>query len=144
MGYREDELDDWKHLSHALVTAAEETKTAFADAVQPFGLSAPAARALLAIVSPTPMRVLAELLTCDPSYLTGIADQLETAGLVVRAVGADRRVKLLELTETGEQTRNWIVDAVATADRFSTRLTSADRTQLARLLQKLLDSDTST
>jgi DNA-binding MarR family transcriptional regulator len=114
------------------------------DAVQPFGLSAPAARALLGIVSPIPMRVLAELLACDPSYLTGIADQLEAAGLVVRAAGADRRVKLLGLTETGKETRNRIVETVAAADRFSTRLTAAGRTQLALLLAKLLDTDIST
>jgi DNA-binding MarR family transcriptional regulator len=138
MRSREVDLDEWGHLSHVLITGAEHTKNAFADAVHPLGLSAPAARALLGIVSPTPMRALAELLARDPSYLTGVVDQLESARLVVRAVGADRRVKLLELTRSGTQTRDRIVEAVTATERFSARLTAAERTQLAGLLEKLL------
>jgi DNA-binding MarR family transcriptional regulator len=135
-------LEEWQHLSHVVIAVAEETKEAFANAVFPLGLSAPAARALLGIISPTPMRVLAELLACDPSYLTGVADQLETAGLVVRTAGGDRRVKLLELTASGTEMRARIAEAVNATERFSSRLTPRERTQLAGFLEKLLDSNT--
>ena len=44
------------------------------------------------------MSSLAELLVCDASNITGIADRLEARGLVERrSVGADRRVKTLAL-----------------------------------------------
>jgi DNA-binding MarR family transcriptional regulator len=139
MRSREAHLDEWDHLTRVLIHAAEGTKDAFADASHSLGLPAPVARALLGIVSPTPMRALAEVLACDPSYLTGIVDQLESAGLVVRVVGADRRVKLLELTKSGTQMRERISEAVLATEPFSARLTDAERTQLARLLEKLLD-----
>ena len=43
---------------------------------------------------PSPMSSLAELLVCDASNITGIADRLEARGLVERrSVGADRREK---------------------------------------------------
>jgi hypothetical protein len=46
------------------------------------------------------MRMLADRLACERSYITGLADQLEERGLVTRATGEDRRVKLLALTES--------------------------------------------
>jgi DNA-binding MarR family transcriptional regulator len=53
---------------------------------------------------PLPMGAVAEVLSCDASTLTGIADRLEERQLIQRQVDpADRRVKLLALTETGRQ-----------------------------------------
>ena len=52
------------------------------------------------------MGEIAELLRCDPSNVTGIADALEARGLARRRPSdADRRVKALELTAKGEKLR---------------------------------------
>jgi DNA-binding MarR family transcriptional regulator len=52
------------------------------------------------------MSELAQLLHCDNSNVTGIADRLEAAGLVERrALPSDRRVKTLVLTERGAAVR---------------------------------------
>ena len=54
---------------------------------------------------PLPMRGLAALLVCDASNVTGIVDRLEARELVRReADPADRRVKMVMLTEEGERT----------------------------------------
>ena len=48
------------------------------------------------------MRELADALECDPSTVTGLADRLETHGLIGRqALAGDRRVKALALTDAG-------------------------------------------
>jgi DNA-binding MarR family transcriptional regulator len=142
MPARQVHLEEWDHLTQVLIHAAEGVKDAFAEASRSLGLPAPVARALLGIESPTPMRALAEALACDPSYLTGIVDQLENAGLVARVVGSDRRVKLLELTSSGTQMRDRMGVAVLATEPFTARLTSPERIQLARLLEKLLDPST--
>jgi len=125
------------HLSRLLVYTAEETKAHFAQAIQPLGLSVPAARALLQIVAPIPMRELAGNLAYDPSYLTGLADELEQSGLIVRVAGSDRRVKLLQLTEAGEAMRKSIGKAVGEGEPLSQRLDAAERATLVSLLEKL-------
>jgi DNA-binding MarR family transcriptional regulator len=51
---------------------------------------------------PLPMGTVAEVLSCDASTLTGIADRLEERQLIQRQIDpTDRRVKLLALTDTG-------------------------------------------
>ena len=51
---------------------------------------------------PLPMSTLAELLVCDASNVTGIADRLEARGLIERRTASgDRRVKTLALTRKG-------------------------------------------
>src|SRR3954471_14351695 len=98
----ESDLDiaEARRLSRLLVQAAELAKSRFTAAVEPLGLPTPLARALLVLAQPTSMGELAEQLGVDPSYITGVADQLEERGLVARVSGADRRVKMLEVTES--------------------------------------------
>ncbi|WP_437114880.1 MarR family winged helix-turn-helix transcriptional regulator [Streptomyces longispororuber] len=53
---------------------------------------------------PAAMRMLAELLACDASNMTGIVDRLEKRGLVRREPSpGDRRVKNVVLTTEGER-----------------------------------------
>src|SRR5437762_13679470 len=55
---------------------------------------------------PSPMSSLAELLVCDASNVTGIADRLEARVLVERrSVGKDRRGNTLALTPAGVELR---------------------------------------
>ena len=91
---------------------------------------------------PLPMGSVAEVLSCDASTLTGIADRLEERGLIQRQVDpADRRVKLLALTDAGRQ-------LVTSADRPFTAeipgyaaLSEAERTELTQLLFRLFASN---
>ncbi|MDY7103592.1 MAG: MarR family transcriptional regulator [Actinomycetota bacterium] len=63
---------------------------------------------------PLSMRELAEQLDVDASYITGIVDNLERRGHVVRQPSpTDRRVKLVSLTDDG-----WLVHERA-FERFS-------------------------
>lgn len=73
-----------------------------------FELSPPQVRALgvLDPDQPVPMSELACALHCDNSNVTGIVDRLEARGLIARRPAEhDRRVKLLVLTEEGEEIR---------------------------------------
>ena len=137
-----DELrSETGRLSRMLVFTADQTKSHFARSIVPLGISVPAARALLSITSATPMRELAKNLAWDPSYLTGLADELEASGLVVRTTGSDRRVKVLELTAEGRAMRARIGEAVAAGEPLSTRIDDTDRATLARILTQLLADD---
>lgn len=65
-------------------------------------LSPPQAWALRSLETPLPMGELADRLLCDASYVTGIADALEEAGLAERRPDPrDRRVKQIALTDEG-------------------------------------------
>jgi DNA-binding MarR family transcriptional regulator len=75
---------------------------------QEFGLAPQQAMAIkhLDPDRPLPMSELAQRLHCDNSNVTGIADRLESAGLVERRPHpGDRRVKALALTERGRAVR---------------------------------------
>lgn len=60
-----------------------------------------ALRALLA-AGPQPMRILAECLGCDKSYVTGLVKPLLSKGLVtIEPHSSDGRVKIVALTPSG-------------------------------------------
>jgi DNA-binding MarR family transcriptional regulator len=87
---------------------------------------------------PLPMGSVAEVLSCDASTLTGIADRLEERGLIQRQIDpADRRVKLLALTATGRELVTSI-DGPFTAEipGFAS-LSEAERAELTQLLLRL-------
>jgi DNA-binding MarR family transcriptional regulator len=84
---------------------------------------------------PMSMGSVAEVLECDASTLTGIADRLEERRLIQRQIDpADRRVKLLALTQAG---RDLVVsiDGPFTAEIPGlAALSEQERTQLTQLL----------
>ena len=60
-------------------------------------------------VPPLPMGVLAEILQCDASNITGVVDGLESRGLVERRVSTkDRRIKHLTLTRRIAHTGHFV------------------------------------
>jgi DNA-binding MarR family transcriptional regulator len=84
------------------------------------------------------MRELARSLRCDPSTVTFLADRLEQRGLVTRTVDpANRRVKILALTDSGHQARRRLVEAM-TAGSPLARLTPDDQRSLRTLLSKAM------
>ena len=124
-----------------LIHVAERTKSDFADVAGSLGLPVHLARAVVLLTEPAPMRDLAERLSCDRSYITGLADQLEERGLVERVPGRDRRVKLLQLTRAGIQKRDLIAETVAARALVLRRLDDAQRRALRPLLDALLSED---
>ena len=133
-----DDIAASREIAVRLVRAAECLKADFAEAVVPFGLSVPAARALLLMDEPIPMRVLSDRLSCDQSYITRIADELEERRLIKRAPGTDRRVQLLKLTPAGMRMRSSVFEAVTATNRVALRLSPADRSALNSALGLLL------
>lgn len=125
-------------ISRALVRAAELVKANFTAAVEPLGLPVHLARAVLMLDEPLPMGELAARLSCDRSYITSLADQLEARGLVDRVPGEDRRVKRLALTEDGRTLRGRIAAAMSAQGVVLARLDDEQRAALGPILQTLL------
>jgi DNA-binding MarR family transcriptional regulator len=77
------------------------------------------------------MRELAAGLDCDASTVTGLADRLETHGLISRqAIAGDRRVRALALTQDGVLRRSQLLGRLARAPESVRAL---DRRVVARV-----------
>ena len=102
------------------------------------------ARLLMALQCPggTKMSEIGVRLGVTPRNVTKLVDGLEEEGLLIREPHPhDRRVTLLRLTDKGRQvTRESMGANFATAVRLYEQLSAAERRQLARILQKLLDA----
>ena len=87
---------------------------------------------------PLPMGSVAEVLACDASTLTGIADRLEERGLIRRQIDpADRRVKLLALTDTGRELVTSIDGPFTAEIPGFAALSESERATLTQLLLRL-------
>jgi DNA-binding MarR family transcriptional regulator len=130
--------DEAHEIAGLLFGAAEITRRRFDELCARFQMTPVQARALLALENPAPMRDLAAHLRCDPSNVTGIADRLESRGLVRRdADHHDRRVKLLVATPAGEKLRRELEAALLETSPFMVGLTRAERRSLRDLLLKI-------
>ena len=93
-------------------------------------------------LEPTPMRKIAQKLTCEPSNVTGIVDRLETRGLVERRPDpADRRVKLAAATEKGARTALQLRESLGFAREPLAELSPAVGAVLRDLLRRMLGVD---
>lgn len=89
---------------------------------------------------PSPMSSLADLLVCDASNVTGIADRLEARGLIERrSFGADRRVKTLALTPAGVEIRARVVDLMSEPPAAIAALSSEDQRNLRDILRRAVE-----
>lgn len=91
---------------------------------------------------PVPMKSLSTFMSCDPSNITGIVEQLVTEGLVERKESAqDRRVKTVELTDKGLALRDKFLE-ITTATRLPhlDRLSEDETEQLITILSKATDT----
>lgn len=134
----EDQFTEAQHLTTLIFRVAERAKDAFTTIAGECGLSASVGRALLTLEEPAPMHTIAALLACDPSYVTSLADQLESQGLAERAVGDDRRVKLLKLTPAGLEARERLAGAIAAGPSVTSALDARQRRELTALLERML------
>ena len=88
---------------------------------------------------PLPMSRLAEVLSCDASNVTGLVDRLEARGLVERRPSPeDRRVKVLELTETGARARGEMLRHMTGRPHPLSSLTVEERRALVAILERLV------
>ncbi|MGC0327386.1 DNA-binding MarR family transcriptional regulator [Streptomyces sp. SAI-170] len=86
---------------------------------------------------PAAMRVLAAILTCDASNMTGIVDRLEKRGLVQREPSpTDRRVKNVVITTEGERVIDVIRGKMHTTRAGLDRLDDEERSTLYALLER--------
>ncbi len=131
-------LEETHALTSRLFQVAERSRADFARVVAELDLTPLQARALLWLEQPSAMRALADHLRCDASNVTGLADRLESRGLVERVPGQDRRVKLLRLTERGLALRADVARRVASGSTVSARLSRDERARLGAILDKLL------
>lgn len=96
----------------------------------------------LEIDRPLSMRELAGRLKCDPSNITGLIDRLEARGLVERHTRpADRRVKYLVLTLTGQELRERLKTRLFAAPECLSCIGEADQRTLYQLLSRILESE---
>jgi len=120
-----------------------ETHDSFHTACAEIGLPHPGSlKALLQLdaIDPPSMREMAEGLHCDASYITGLVDALEDQGYVERRVSPiDRRVKLVQLTDTGLAARARAVEVMGQPPKGFEALSATDTRNLAKLLAKVAD-----
>ena len=89
---------------------------------------------------PLPMSALAERLFCDASNVTGIADRLESRGLVERrSAEGDRRVKALTLTTDGVELRTQVMEIMSEPPRAIAALSVADQRALRDILSRAVE-----
>lgn len=134
----EQRVTEARTLSTLLFQAMERARNDFGAVAAGHGVTPPMARVLLLLAEPVPMRGVARELGVDPSYVTGVADELERAGLVERTVGLDRRVKLLRTTARGAEVRAGLAESISREATVLTRLTEDERATLRLLAERLL------
>lgn len=113
---------------------------ASAELARELGVPHGAIRALrpLAGSKTTTMSGLAAQLRCDGSYVTGLIDVLEEAGLAERRSDVhDRRVKVVGLTDEGREAARRACALIFTPPESFSVLTRNELEQLVGLLRKL-------
>jgi DNA-binding MarR family transcriptional regulator len=127
-----------REATELLVEALHMQKRRFQTVAKEAGLSMQQAAAIsyLEPGQAIAMSALAELLMCDASNVTGIVDKLEARGLARRGPGADRRVKVLELTEEGVAMRVAMREQLLTPPEWIAKLSRDDQRALADILRR--------
>ncbi len=131
-----DPIGDLDRLLRELLMSLQAV---FVRRAEEAGITLLQATTLQVLRTPMTMGALAELLDCDASTVTSLADRLERLGLVERRLGeTDRRVKILGLTPMGEALRREL-DASVVRELFDLRgLSFVDVERLTASLQGIM------
>jgi DNA-binding MarR family transcriptional regulator len=106
-----------------------------------FGLTGSDAIAMLKLETPMTMKELGQRMSCDPSFVTTVADALEKHGLARREPSLrDRRSKNMVLTPEGEAVRERLLGELLARAPWCTTLDSGERRCLLGLLRKMIRS----
>lgn len=134
---------DRSPLDDALALVIGRMRAIWHRRMRAFDLTPPQAISLRKLLEgPLPMGSVAEVLSCDASTLTGIADRLEERNLIQRQVDpTDRRVKLLALTDAGRQLVASIDGPFTTDIPGIAALTEPERAELTQLLLRAFRQD---
>lgn len=113
----------------------------FIDVARDLGLTPATLGALVRLAEPRTMGEIAEMLRCDPSNVTGIADALEARGLGRRRPSdADRRVKAVELTAKGERLRQRAMGELSEPPAWLRSLPAKDQRTLRDILRRAAET----
>jgi len=117
----------------------------FLQEVESFGVT-PIQYAVLQAVREAPgsdQRSLAGMIGLDTSTMAGVVERLESRGLVQRAsTRADRRVRLLTLTEQGQSAVAKMQPLVSRAqEKILAPLSKAERKEFMRMMQILVSTN---
>lgn len=119
---------------------SKENQARFSKACGAANLTPPLLKALLSLDADDaePMRALAKGWGCDASWVTGIIDGLEERGYVERQVlAADRRVKVVQVTDLGEKAKARAMDCLQEPPAAIAALDVADQEALRDILRKV-------
>jgi len=113
----------------------------FIEIAHKLGVTPPILGALRFLELPQTMGRMAELLHCDPSNVTGIVDALEERNLAERKPSeGDRRVKVVELTASGEKLRARSIEEMYKPPAWIEALSASDQRKLRDILQRAGDN----
>jgi len=134
-----DELARTHALVQSFLALSERMRRHYAARVEEFQLTPPQAHLLRELApGPRPMGELAGRLSCDASNVTGLADRLESRGLVERGPSpGDRRVKVLTLTDEGQRVQRALWERLMTDSPVTTGLSRQQQQLLLSMLQQL-------
>ena len=119
---------------------SKESQARFAEACAAANVSPPQMKALMSLQPDTaePMRALARDWACDASWVTGIIDGLEERGYVERrTLPTDRRVKVVQMTPTGEAAKAKALERLHEPPASISALDHDDQVALRDLLRKI-------
>jgi len=133
-------LREAREIADLLLSSSEHARNLFSQISGELGVPVPVARALCAMDGTAPMSELAAKLHCDKSYVTALADQLESLELVHRVPGPDRRVKMLELTSHGQSLRQRLESRIVQVSPAMNHLSAEEREVFRQLLAKVSPS----
>jgi MarR family transcriptional regulator, organic hydroperoxide resistance regulator len=90
---------------------------------------------------PVAMNALAEALGCDASNITGLVDKLEARNLLKRQSDpADRRVKMIVVTEAGTAFRKKLLARLLEPPAALNSLPEAEKRQLRNTLRRVAEA----
>jgi MarR family transcriptional regulator, organic hydroperoxide resistance regulator len=132
----DDRLD--AELADAFGEVVEQVIERFEALGRRFSLPAFCVKALHMLSSPMAMKELGQRFHCDPSFVTSIADMLDTHGLGRRETDTrDRRIKNITLTPKGLELRARVEREIAAMMPWTGALDPSERQCLLGLLRKM-------
>jgi DNA-binding MarR family transcriptional regulator len=135
-----DRLDE--EIADAFGELFQQMVERFEDLARRFSLPAFCVKALHMLGTPMAMKDLGRRFHCDPSFVTAIADTLDSHGLGRRETDTkDRRIKNLLLTPKGMQLRARVERELQECMPWTGALDADERKCLLTLLRKMIGAE---
>jgi DNA-binding MarR family transcriptional regulator len=135
-----DRLD--AEIADAFGELFQQTVERFEDLARRFSLPGFCLKALHMLGSPMAMKELGRRFHCDPSFVTAIADALDSHGLGRRETDPkDRRIKNLLLTPKGLQLRERVEQELYACMPWTSALDAEEQKCLLGLLRKMIRAE---